>query len=73
MSDIITQEELEFYKVQNKILNKKVGELISENLNLQVAIELNQNKYVEMAEKYSVLMAQHQDPHPDDFGAVSGP
>jgi hypothetical protein len=52
-------------------LNKRVGELMSENLNLQVALELSQNQYVAMAEKYSVAMAQNQEPHPDDYGTVT--
>ena len=67
----MSNEELDFYKVQVKILNKRVGELMSENLNLQVALELSQNQYVEMAEKYSVAMAQLQEPRPDNYGQIT--
>jgi hypothetical protein len=67
----MNNEELDFYKVQVKILNKRVGELMSENLNLQVALELSQNQYVAMAERYSVAMAQNQEPHPDNYGEIT--
>lgn len=64
-------DELEFYKVQVKVLNQEVSRLTSEILNVRVALEMTQNQYVEMAEKYSVAMAQNREPAPDNFGQIT--
>lgn len=64
-------DELEFYKAQVKVLNQEVSRLTSEILNVRVALEMTQNQYVEMAEKYSVAMAQNREPAPDNFGQIT--
>lgn len=64
-------DELEFYKAQVKVLNQEVSRLTSEILNVRVALEMTQNQYVEMVEKYSVAMAQNREPAPDNFGQIT--